>query len=102
LINFPNMPSNAMTLQAARRIAQEESFGSSSLVRGPNMAQIPNRAKLEAAAVLAAKEVTAAELSHPSPVKIATLDLHDHGDRIPRTDKFLTWPTVAVAHDRTL
>lgn len=38
---------HALTLQAARRIAQEESFGNSAVVKQLNMAEILNRAELE-------------------------------------------------------
>lgn len=38
---------NALTIQAARRIAQDESFGSSAIVRQLNMAEILSRAEAE-------------------------------------------------------
>ena len=40
-------PKNSLALQSARRIAQEESFGSAALVRQLNLAEILNRAKAE-------------------------------------------------------
>lgn len=40
-------PSNALTIQAARRIAQEESFGESAIVRELNMVEILSRAEQE-------------------------------------------------------
>lgn len=46
----------AMMLQAARRIAQEESFGETAIVRELNMAEILERAKQESLRVLAQKE----------------------------------------------
>jgi hypothetical protein len=45
--DFAKNPRNALTLQAARRIAQEESFGESSVVRELNMAEILSRAETE-------------------------------------------------------
>jgi hypothetical protein len=48
--------SNSLALQAARRIAQDESFGSSSLVRELNMVEILDRAKQKADELLAEKE----------------------------------------------
>jgi hypothetical protein len=44
---------NSLALQAARRIAQEESFGSASLVRELNMAEILSRAKEQTDEMLA-------------------------------------------------
>ncbi|WP_152012050.1 MULTISPECIES: hypothetical protein [unclassified Bosea (in: a-proteobacteria)] len=44
---FVKAPRSALALQAARRIAQEESFGESSVVRELNMAEILSRAEVE-------------------------------------------------------
>jgi len=48
--------SNSLALQAARRIAQEESFGSPALVRELNMAEILSRAKEKADELIAEKD----------------------------------------------
>jgi len=48
---------NSLALQAARRIAQEESFGSASLVRELNLAEILSRAKVEADKLIAEREI---------------------------------------------
>jgi hypothetical protein len=53
---YANEASNSLALQAARRIAQEESFGSSSLVRELNMVEILSRAKEQADELIAEKE----------------------------------------------
>jgi hypothetical protein len=47
---------NALTLQAARRIAQEESFGNSAVVRELNMAEILSRAEQENKRILDEKD----------------------------------------------
>lgn len=59
LDTFANEASNSLALQAARRIAQDESFGSSSLVRELNMAEILSRAKAKADELIAEKEQVA-------------------------------------------
>jgi hypothetical protein len=48
LDEFARDSENSLALQAARRIAQEESFGNASLVRELNLSEILSRAKLEA------------------------------------------------------
>jgi hypothetical protein len=53
---------DALTLQAARRIAQEESFGSSALVRELNMAEILSRAADEQEQALARQEAKTLEI----------------------------------------
>ena len=45
--DYSKQGTNAITVQAARRIAQEESFGSSAIVRQLNMAEILSRAEHE-------------------------------------------------------
>ncbi len=47
LEDFTNQGKNALTLQAARRIAQDESFGNSAIVKQLNMAEILSRAEQE-------------------------------------------------------
>jgi hypothetical protein len=59
LDTFANEATNSIALQAARRIAQDESFGSSSLVRELNMAEILSRAKEKADELIAEKELAA-------------------------------------------
>ena len=56
---YASETSNSLALQAARRIAQEESFGSSSLVRELNMVEILSRAKEQADGLIAEKELAA-------------------------------------------
>lgn len=51
---------NALTLQAARRIAQEESFGESLIVRELNMVEILSRAEIEHKRILDEKDAQAA------------------------------------------
>lgn len=53
-------PSNVLTLQAARRIAQEQSFGESAIVRELNMVEILSRAEQENERALREKESQAA------------------------------------------
>lgn len=70
LDEYSNQGGNALTLQAARRIAQDESFGNSAIVRQLNMAEILSRAEQEqqrvenekAAEALAERARAAAEL----------------------------------------
>lgn len=59
---FSGGKGNALTLQAARRIAQEESFGSTALVRALNMAEILSRASQEEERRITEQEARAAEL----------------------------------------
>lgn len=47
LEDYSKQSTNALTIQAARRIAQDESFGSSVIVRQLNMAEILSRAEQE-------------------------------------------------------
>lgn len=47
LEDFTKQGKNALTLQAARRIAQDESFGNSAIVKQLNMAEILSRAEQE-------------------------------------------------------
>ncbi|WP_152536204.1 hypothetical protein [Mesorhizobium loti] len=47
LEDYSSNGTNALTIQAARRIAQDESFGSSAIVRQLNMAEILSRAEAE-------------------------------------------------------
>lgn len=47
LDDYSKQNANALTLQAARRIAQEESFGNSAIVKQLNMAEILSRAEQE-------------------------------------------------------
>jgi hypothetical protein len=61
LDDFTRGTSNSLTLQAARRIAQEESFGSAALVRELNMAEILGRAKEETDGLLARNQFEAEE-----------------------------------------
>jgi hypothetical protein len=66
---YAKMPKNALILQAARRIAQDESGGNSAIVRELNMVEILNRAEDEKsrawnareAEIAAEREATAAE-----------------------------------------
>ena len=53
---FVQDTTNSITLQAARRLAQEESFGNASLVRELNMVEILERAREETVAFVAEKE----------------------------------------------
>ena len=53
---------NILTLQAARRIAQEESFGSSALVRELNMAEILSRAAAETERISAERSAETARI----------------------------------------
>jgi hypothetical protein len=47
LEDYSSNGTNALTIQAARRIAQDESFGSSAIVRQLNMAEILSRAEAQ-------------------------------------------------------
>lgn len=53
LEDYAQQGTNALTVQAARRIAQDESFGDSAIVRQLNMAEILNRAEAEQQRVVA-------------------------------------------------
>jgi len=62
LEEFASDSNNSLALQAARRIAHEESFGSASLVRELNLSEILSRAKSEADQLIAEK-TTAVEIA---------------------------------------
>lgn len=53
LDEYSKLGSNALTVQAARRIAQDESFGNSAIVRQLNMAEILSRAEQEQSRLMA-------------------------------------------------
>lgn len=61
LDEYTKQGTNALTMQAARRIAQDESFGESSIVRQLNMAEILSRAEQERRRLEAEREERAEE-----------------------------------------
>jgi hypothetical protein len=90
---FAKPPRNALALQAARRIAQEESFGESSVVRELNMAEILSRAEAEIsqqndeqqailAAQLEAASVARDDLSREKEQEILRLNQTAEADRL--------------------
>jgi hypothetical protein len=61
LDEFARQGTNALTVQAARRIAQEESFGNSTIVRQLNMAEILSKAEEEKQRLLDERDAKAEE-----------------------------------------
>ncbi len=69
LDEYVKEPKNAIILQAARRIAQEESFGSSAIMRELNMVEILNRAEETSAKHLDEKDAALVTVHIPPPFK---------------------------------
>ena len=61
LEEYLKVDANSLVVQAARRIARDESFGSNVLVRELNMAEILSRAKMESERLIREKEQRAQE-----------------------------------------
>ena len=101
LEDFAKQGANALTVQAARRIAQEESFGNSAIVKQLNMAEILSRAEQEQQRMLA--EQTAqieAEKERAEADKAALIEIVDKErarDRIEAEKRQQEAIQVAVA-----
>jgi hypothetical protein len=82
LEDYSTQGTNALTIQAARRIAQDESFGSSAIVRQLNMAEILSRAEHEQTRVIEAQTAKLAEEREKADAERAALMLAADQERV--------------------